>query len=130
MWHLKRLGADEFDEQWEPFHKCVGHNPQDLQPFHSMFGDWDADRTEASADRPPWMKTYYTNGDLYDLLRPDRADLPYMYDNFAWPHCSVSEGVWSGAGFRLFCCFLFPPTFFFFFLWGPFFFTLGACSLV
>ena len=104
LWHLKRLGADEFDEQWEPFHHCVGHNPADLQPFHSMFADWDAERSAADADRPPGMKTYYTNGDLYDLLRPDRADLPYMYDNFAWPHCSVSVRSGTGRvfGFRLF----------------------------
>eukprot|EP00752_Nemacystus_decipiens_P016248 g14528.t1 len=89
LWHLKRLGADNFDEQWDPFHNCVGHNPADLQPFHSMFADWDANKSEVDVDRPPWMKTFYTNADLYDLLRPDRADLPYMYDNFAWPHCSV-----------------------------------------
>lgn len=95
MWHLKRLGADDFEEQWEALHQCVGHNPQDLQPFHSMFPEWDAERAELEGAKPPSIKTYYTNADLYDLLRPDESDLPYMYDNFAWPHCSVSG--WSGV---------------------------------
>lgn len=35
-------------------------------------------------------KTYYRNADLYRLLRPDGTSLPYVYDNFVWPHCEVS----------------------------------------
>lgn len=37
---------------------------------------------------PP--KTYYTNEELYELLKPRDGVLPYMYDNFDWPHCDVS----------------------------------------
>ncbi len=36
------------------------------------------------------MKNYYTNGELYDLLHPGEMNLPYVYDNFAWPNCDVS----------------------------------------
>ncbi|CAM9472098.1 unnamed protein product, partial [Hapterophycus canaliculatus] len=109
LWHLKRLAAKDFDETWDPYHTCVGHNPEDLQPFHNLFPTWDANtdgedrkgdtgsNTKAKAKgkgnksggTPSTMKRYYTNGELYQLLRPDESDLPYMYDNFAWPHCSV-----------------------------------------
>ena len=32
---------------------------------------------------------FYTNAQLKLLMSPDRAPLPYMYDNFAWPHCEM-----------------------------------------
>lgn len=40
---------------------------------------------------PP--KEYYTNAELYQLLRPDGEAIPYAYDNFEWPHCDVSRRV-------------------------------------
>lgn len=43
--------------------------------------------TGAVASSP---KTYYTNAELYQLLDPNGNDLPYVYDNFEWPHCDVS----------------------------------------
>lgn len=101
LWHMKRLAAEDFDEQWDPFHTCVGHNPEDLQPFHNLFPSWDSFNATLSDDipspaegaatsgKPAGLKQYYKNKELYDLLRPDTEHLPYMYDNFQWPHCSV-----------------------------------------
>lgn len=40
---------------------------------------------------PP--KEYYTNTELYQLLKPDGEAMPYAYDNFEWPHCDVSRRV-------------------------------------
>lgn len=35
---MLRLDADEgFDETWVDDHPCYGHNPEDVQPFHSLF---------------------------------------------------------------------------------------------
>jgi len=34
-------------------------------------------------------KTYYTNSQLYVMLRPDAMEIPYVYDNFQWTHCDV-----------------------------------------
>lgn len=90
LWHLKRLGSEDFDEVWDPYHECVGHNPDDLQPFHDLFPQWDVQNATLSDDHTPGIKSYYTNGELYDLLRPDENTLPYIYDNFNWPHCSVN----------------------------------------
>lgn len=97
LWHLKRLGATDFDETWDPYNTCVGHNPDDLQPFHGLFPTWDAANATLSGKtfssnngEPASIKDYYRNSELYELLRPDTTNLPYMYDNFAWPHCSVS----------------------------------------
>ncbi|KAJ8606643.1 hypothetical protein CTAYLR_008385 [Chrysophaeum taylorii] len=73
LWHFKRLGkSGDFDETWDPYHSCYGHNPTDIQPFKNLFDSNDA---------------FYTNEDLYEYLRPDSDGLPYMYDNFRWPHC-------------------------------------------
>lgn len=83
-----------------------------------MFPAWDAakaamsgvDSLSAHADKnqPAAIKVYYTNGELYDLLRPEETDLPYVYDNFAWPHCSVSSGLllavcFVGGGANVWC---------------------------
>ncbi|CAM9993354.1 unnamed protein product [Ectocarpus sp. 12 AP-2014] len=32
-------------------------------------------------------KKYYTNAELYQLLDPNGDEVPYVYDNFEWPHC-------------------------------------------
>lgn len=32
---------------------------------------------------------YYTNSELYSHLNPASEDLPYVYDNFRWPHCAA-----------------------------------------
>lgn len=36
------------------------------------------------------VKEYYTNQQLYTMLKPDQMDSPYIYDNFEWSHCEVS----------------------------------------
>jgi len=38
LWHFKRLGnSNEYDETWDPYHKCYGHNPRNYQPFKNLF---------------------------------------------------------------------------------------------
>ena len=34
-------------------------------------------------------KEYYTNAQLYDLLDPSNDDLPYVYADFDWDHCTT-----------------------------------------
>jgi hypothetical protein len=82
LWHWKRIGEEDlmegtstYDETWDPYHTCYGHNPDNLQPFSNLFGDDHDD--------------FYTNDELYDLLHPKNEDLPYVYDNFNWGHCGV-----------------------------------------
>merc|ERR1711998_33236 len=66
--------GDNFDETWDPYHTCYGHDPSNFQPFKNIFD---------SLDR------YYTNEELYENLRPEKATIPYMYDGFSWPHCEL-----------------------------------------
>jgi len=79
LWHFKRLGdVSNFDDAWQPFHTCYGHNPDDVTPFdRSLFHD------DVGASH------YYTNAQLYDLFDPASATIPYIYDNFFWPHCDL-----------------------------------------
>jgi len=81
LWHWKRFTEEDlvedstFDESWDPFHTCYGHNPDNLQPFTNLFGE--------STD------TFYSNIELYKLVHPKSQALPYMYDSFEWPHCEL-----------------------------------------
>jgi len=76
LWHWKRLANDpDYDETWEDVHPCYGHNSMDFQPFKKLFGE---DHTD-----------YYTNIQLYQLLHPATDSMPYVYDNFRWPHCEM-----------------------------------------
>ena len=75
LWHFKRLGnMQNYDETWDPYHTCYGHNPTNFQPFKNLFDENDR---------------YYTNIELYENLRPNQEALQYMYDNFRWPHCDM-----------------------------------------
>lgn len=75
LWHFKRLGnQDNYDETWDPYHTCYGHNPSNFQPFKNIFDQNDQ---------------YYTNQELYENLRPDKPQISYMYDSFDWPHCEM-----------------------------------------
>lgn len=86
LWHLSRLDpVPGFDETWRDDHSCYGHNPTDVQPFHNLFiGD------EPPEDATSSPKKYYTNQELYELLKPSGLALPYVYDHFKWYHCDVS----------------------------------------
>lgn len=103
LWHLARLEQKEvFDETWISDATCVGHNEEDVQPFHDLFlEEQDSEREGQVSSEVPTMKKYYTNGELYKLLHPAEADLPYVYDNFDWPHCEVSLCV---SGVRACVC--------------------------
>jgi len=38
LWQYRRLGNPaRYDETWDPYHTCYGHNPDNLQPFSSLF---------------------------------------------------------------------------------------------
>lgn len=74
LWHYMRLSKRVYNETWDPYHTCYGHNPDDLQPFKNLFDN---------------NNEYYTNSELYTLLHPKNIHLPYMYDNFEWPHCEM-----------------------------------------
>ena len=73
LWHFKQLGNQKnFDPTWTSNNTCYCHNPQDYQPFKSIFDD---------------KGKYYTNEELVDLLSASRDGMPYLYDNFEWDHC-------------------------------------------
>jgi hypothetical protein len=113
LWHFKRLGNQaNYDETWESFATCYGHNPRNVQPFSALFDDGATAahrrRLEGEADGgadaagagATLMKErggsgstgsvggYYTNIELYENLHPNNRALQYVYDNFNWPHCS------------------------------------------
>lgn len=76
LWHWKRLAQDpNFNETWDPYHSCYGHNPEDLQPFANLFD-------------LPSHDVFYSNQEIKDLLHPMREELTYMYDDFNWRHCN------------------------------------------
>ncbi|CAN0509830.1 unnamed protein product [Ectocarpus sp. 12 AP-2014] len=52
---------------------CGGHNEDDLLPFTVKVNGENVQLTNAG-----WM----------DLIYPTNEDLPYMYDEFKWDHCS------------------------------------------
>ncbi|CAM9975327.1 unnamed protein product [Ectocarpus fasciculatus] len=100
LWHLRRLevGANSetrFDETWIPDHFCYGHNPEDTQPFRNLFlKDIKVELAGGHGDKKIEIpKVYYTNSQLYDMLKPDQMDSPYVYDNFEWGHCDA-QGVY------------------------------------
>lgn len=45
---------------------------------------------------PP--KKYYTNAEIYHFLAPNGEPIPYVYDNFEWPHCDVSRAGLTSYG--------------------------------
>eukprot|EP00752_Nemacystus_decipiens_P013022 g11520.t1 len=94
LWHLRRLEASKsFNEVWVPDHSCYGHNPDDIQPFHNLFlQDTFLPDDKTLNEEVEAAKEYYTNHQLYTMLRPDQMDSPYIYDNFEWSHCAA-QGV-------------------------------------
>ena len=59
--------------------RCKGHHAYDLVP-------WQVHRLgpDGTFDADP---SFVTNGELFDLSDPRDYRLPYVYDDFAWPHC-------------------------------------------
>jgi hypothetical protein len=80
MWHLLRLnqrkGLIAFNDTWPDGDSsvCPGHLSTSTTPFKNIF---DSDNA------------LYTNSRLYELLHPSRDKLPYVYDTFEWPHCTL-----------------------------------------
>jgi len=79
LWHHKRMKAEihqNFDDTWDDTaNSCYGHHSYDIQPFKNLFGEEN--------------DHYYTNGELYELLHPNNMDLPYVYADFKWEHCTA-----------------------------------------
>jgi len=79
LWHWIRLSADHenFDDTWAyDADVCLGHNPDDLQPWTSQLFGLDGEQM-------------LTNTELYELMNPGADVLPYIYDNYNWPHCKL-----------------------------------------
>ena len=57
----------------------------------------------AAEDLVPGMPEY-TNAEFYAFMDPYNDDLPYLYDNFEWEHCSKLNFTFSasdyGASFK------------------------------
>merc|ERR1712070_463277 len=51
---------------------CSMHNREDVTPWPSLF----------ESKLGP-----YSNDDLWNLMDPEKATLPYVYDTFEWAHC-------------------------------------------
>jgi hypothetical protein len=91
LWHYKRLGnTNNYDETWDPYHTCYGHNPAHYQPFKDLFTNDDENPSILPGH-------YYTNMDLYENLHPARRTLQYVYDDFKWDHCAKIGAPFSNA---------------------------------
>ena len=77
--HWIRLSSNHnnFDDTWVADDSvCYGHNPDDLQPWTGeLFG------LEGT--------TPLSNTELYALMSPGTDQMPYVYDNYEWPHCTA-----------------------------------------
>jgi hypothetical protein len=80
LWHWIRLQAtpDTFTDDWADGNTCYGHNPNDYQPFTGDLFNLANKRND-----------YLTNRELYNLFDPGRDAVPYIYDNYEWPHCNM-----------------------------------------
>lgn len=77
IWHYIRLDSSysDFDHTWQDDPTCYGRSYLDVLPFKGLFGEENATH-------------FYSNKDLYSLLDPKNPDLPHVYENFDWDHCS------------------------------------------
>jgi hypothetical protein len=79
LWMYMRLNRDgQFDHfKWAWVNNeedCYGHRSYDAMPFSTLFGE----------ETGPH---YYSNSELFNNFRPENPSLPYVYDDFNWPHC-------------------------------------------
>ena len=73
MWQWRMINGMD-DMSWSTS-TCWGHNEDDVTVWHAGF---EGGSTE----------TRYTNADLMVLFDPTNSSIPYVYDNFEWPHCA------------------------------------------
>ena len=79
LWHYKRLGnLANYDETWDPYHTCYGHNPRDVQPFMNLFGEthagaYAANVTVSSGNSDKSSSS--SSADVEGLLPADRRRL-------------------------------------------------------
>lgn len=72
--------ANGFDSTWGKVGKIKGWSFDDpLEPMDDAYGTY----------RKP-AGTYFTNRELVKLFDPTLPELPYLYDDFAYAHCSAS----------------------------------------
>jgi hypothetical protein len=67
---------------------CKGHGEFDVLPFTNL---------SASVTEQEDVVGGYTNRQIYELLHPHSPELPYVYDSFAWPHCTHNGTALFGA---------------------------------
>lgn len=66
--------------------ECMGHHAEDTTFWESKYEDEEGN----------FVKKFLTNGEVFRIGEPNSVyKLPYVYDNFAWPHCDA-----SGFAFR------------------------------
>lgn len=73
LWHWRKLNGF-LNEDWADG-GCWGHNINDTTIWHDLFN-------EESGD-------FYTVGDIMDSFSPMSLSVPYVYDDFEWPHCEA-----------------------------------------
>ena len=63
---------------------CKGHHGFDVTAFANAHLD------AASGE---FREAYLTNGELLAAIDPNDYRMPYIYENFEWPHCAAEHGV-------------------------------------
>ena len=63
---------------------CMGHHGFDVTAFAN---------THLDPTTGVFTESYLTNGELLDAINPDDYRMPYIYENFEWPHCAAEHGV-------------------------------------
>lgn len=90
LWAYKKLLGSFDDERWaSPYDDrptqycrlggCRGHHPADVVPFPVQVEGEDGVFAEATL----------TNVELFRAMDPASHRLPYVYADFAWPHCAA-----------------------------------------
>lgn len=77
------MEATEFCKTTNKNPGCEGHHPYDLTQWV----------THHEEDTGQWVKSYLSNGEIFKASDPTNSDtyrLPYVYDNFEWPHCELA----------------------------------------
>lgn len=65
--------------------QCNGHRGSDVFPYGILEGMMEPHFTFFDQTGPNTM----SNRDLVHLFHPSVNALPFIYDNFEWPHCSA-----------------------------------------
>lgn len=72
----------DYCKDWKLNTGCEGHHSYDLT-------EW---VTHHENDDGEWVSSYLSNGEVFHISDPTTSSyrLPYVYDNFEWPHCELA----------------------------------------